>query len=285
MNDVQQKLNKELVDLENIMNKIDNIDDNEFNNIYAKLKNYENNIDKINTTIKKILLIKDNLNIVINDHLLKKVKKKNNKTDSNIFGNIYSNLCDKKNKNKESPIKINYKNVTNDDRYKNYSFTKFAVLNISEKDLDIIENAPIYHINETDQYCIKINNNLIMGNIANIYDTNDKTIKKTKTNKCKNNACSGLFYNKLCNYYHDDGIRNFTNYSWNHILKNKLGKFDLKNNILNIKKYDLDNTRFIGSLDTLIEDLPFSSKNEKSLRSNQLMHDILLYMILSEYLN
>ena len=70
MNDVQQKLDSALSDLENIMQTVDNIDDiDEFNIIYAKLKNYENNIIKINTTIKKILLIKDNLNIVINNYI------------------------------------------------------------------------------------------------------------------------------------------------------------------------------------------------------------------------
>jgi len=53
MNEIQQKLDNELTDLEKIMNKIDNFDDSEFNNIYAKLKNYENNINKINSTLKK----------------------------------------------------------------------------------------------------------------------------------------------------------------------------------------------------------------------------------------
>ena len=318
MNEIQQKLDNELINLENIMNKIDYIDDNEFNNIYVKLKNYENNISKINITIKKILLIKDNLNIVINDHILKKINKKtkiysDNKSKSlntklnkksntantiNTINTINSNItntnkaketnkeprCDSSTQSKKDNFKINYKNVTNNDKYNNYSFTKFAVINIFEKDLEYIENAPIYYINETEQYCIKINNNLIMGNIANIYDSSKQTVK-TKVNKCKNTNCTGLFYNKLCNYYHDDEYRNFTNYSWNHLFKNKLGQYNLKNNTLNIKKYDQDNTRFIGSLDTLMEDLPFSSVNEKKLRSNQLIHDILLFMILSEYLN
>ena len=287
MNEIQQKLDNELTDLEKIMNKIDNFDDSEFNNIYAKLKNYENNINKINSTLKKILLIKDNLNIVINNYLLNKINKKNiiiNKDEifnyTNINTNIKSN--NQSNLNSKPSYVVNYKNITNNDKYNNYSFTKFAVINISEKDIDLIENSPIYYINETQQYCIKINNNLIMGNIANIYNKKDN---KTKVNKCRNCNCTRLFYNKLCNYYHDDTDRNFTNYSWNHVSKNKLGQYDLKGNILNIKKHDIDNTRFIGSLDTLMEDLPFSSINEKKLRSSQLIHDILLYMILSEYLS
>lgn len=295
MNEVQQKLDNELVDLEDIMYKIDNIDDDEeFNNIYVKLKNYENNIKNINTTIKKISLIKDNLNVAINNYILKKINKKNlYQKQSDVLrheedgkNNLSQNS---KLNNSNKHIKIKYKNITNHEKYNNYSFTKFAVIEISERDLDIIENCPIYYINETQQYCIKVNNNFIMGNIANIFDKNTSKdspeLKKDKINKCKNINCTGLFYNKPCRYYHDGEHRNFTNYSWNHISKNKLGKFDLKNNILNLKKYDIDNTRFIGSLDTLAEDLPFSSQNEKKLRSNQLMHDMLLYMILSEYLS
>jgi hypothetical protein len=62
---------------------------------------------------------------------------------------------------------------------------------------------------------------------------------------------------------------------------NKDGKLDIQNNIT---KYDEDNSRFIGSLNTLMEDLPYSSTNEKDLRNSQLMHDILLFIVLSEYL-
>lgn len=287
MNEVQKKLDNELTDLEDIMYKLDDIDDNEFNNIYVKLKNYENNIKKINSTIKKISLIKDNLNVVINNYILKKVTKKNiyqfdSGTSYKGDDNKHKKL-ENVNKHIKNDVKIKYKNVTNDEKYNNYSFTKFAVIDISEKDLDLVENAPIYYINETQQYCIKINNNIIMGNIANIFNKNSNQ-DITKVTKCKNTNCNGIFYNKLCKFYHEGENRNFTNYSWNHISKNKLGKCNLKNNILNFKKYDLDNTRFIGSLDTLVEDLPFSSNSEKELRCGQLMHDILLYMILSEYL-
>jgi hypothetical protein len=289
MNEVQKKLDNELTDLEDIMYKLDDIDDNEFNNIYVKLKNYENNIKKINSTIKKISLLKDNLNVVINNYILKKVTKKNiyqfNSDVSYKGDNNKNKKLENINKHIKNDVKIKYKNVTNEERYNNYSFTKFAVIDISEKDLDLVENAPIYYINETQQYCIKINNNIIMGNIANIFNKNENSKQDiTKVTKCKNTNCNGIFYNKLCKFYHEGENRNFTNYSWNHISKNKLGKCNLKNNILNFKKYDLDNTRFIGSLDTLVEDLPFSSNNEKKLRSGQLMHDILLYMILSEYL-
>jgi hypothetical protein len=160
----------------------------------------------------------------------------------------------------------------------NINFVKFPIINISIDNLDIIENTPIYCINETQQYCIKINNNLIMGNIGNIYS---KKNDAEKINKCKYTDCNNKFYGKECRYYHNNINRNFTNYSWNHINKNKDGKLDIKNKIT---KYDEDNSRFIGSLNTLMEDLPYSSTNEKDLRNSQLMHDILLFIVLSEYL-
>lgn len=267
MNNIQKELNNKLNDLENIINKIDNINNvNEFNEIYVKIKSYENNILKIHSTVKKMLILKDNLNVILNNYIL---KKQNTKKIEKIH---------------ENNIFVSNRNVTNEESYNDKNFTKFSVINISNKNLDIIENSPIYYIQETKQYCIKINDNLIMGNIGNIYNmSTTNTAEKIK--KCKYNNCDGLFYEKKCQYYHDDEQRNFTNYSWNHILNDKHGKIKNKNNYMNIQKYDLYNTRFIGSLETLKEDLPFSSIYEKTLRNNQLMHDILIYLILSKYLS
>jgi hypothetical protein len=287
MFEIQKELDNTLNDLKNFINNINEIDSiNEFNTMYAKIKNYENNIIKINKTIQKIILVKDSLNIVLNNYILKKIHKtqiyKLNDNNKNISKLTPKNTT-KNNKNisKDSikpNININYKNVTNDIRYNNINFVKFPIINISIDNLDIIENTPIYCINETQQYCIKINNNLIMGNIGNIYS---KKNDAEKINKCKYTDCNNKFYGKECRYYHNNINRNFTNYSWNHINKNKDGKLDIKNNIT---KYDEDNSRFIGSLNTLMEDLPYSSANEKDLRNSQLMHDILLFIVLSEYL-
>jgi hypothetical protein len=266
-------LNNTLFNLENfidILNSINNI--NEFNTIYTKIKKYEKNIIKLNNTLKKINTAKDSLNIVINNYVLKKINKKN-------ICELNYEKKSKNNKHINKKINIIYKNVTNDNKFNNIDFVKFPVINISINDLDIIENTPIYYIQETQQYCIKINNNIIKGNIGNIYFKKDNS---SKINKCKYNNCDEYFYEKKCKYFHNNISRNFTNYSWNHINKNKIGKINTHQNINN---YDLDNSRFIGSLDTLMDDLPFSSENEKDLRNNQLIHDILLYMILSEYLN
>lgn len=270
MDNIKKELNNKLNDLENIINKIDKINNvDEFNEIYVKIKSYENNILKIHLTVKKMLTLKDNLNVILNNYILKKQnKKKIEKLDNPCENNVF----------------VTNRNVTNEESYNNNNFTKFSVINISNKNLDIIENTPIYYIQETKQYCIKINDNIIMGNIGNIYNTTTSNTSE-KIKKCKYNDCDGLFYENTCQYFHDNEKRNFTNYSWNHILNDKNGKIKNKNNYINIKKYDINNTRFIGSLETLKEDLPFSSTYEKSLRNGQLMHDILIYLILSKYLS
>jgi hypothetical protein len=131
---------------------------------------------------------------------------------------------------------------------------------------------------------MKINNKVIKGNIGNIFSETEKN--QTNTKKCNKIYCNNHHYNKKeCKFYHANlDIRNFPNYSWKQIKKNKLGKINLKNNNINYETYDLENTRFIGSLDSLSEDLSFSNKFEKELRNKQLMHDILLYQLLEQYL-
>jgi hypothetical protein len=271
---IQQELDSTLKDLENIINSIDDIDDiNDLSGLYQKIQSYDKNIKTINKTIQKISLVKDNINVVLNNFITKKNNKSNNMYDNKKITNTNHPKCN-------AIGNIIYKNVTNNDTFNSCKFAKFAVINISNKDINLIQNTPIYYITETKQYCIKLNNNLIMGNISNISPDD-----KTKLHKCKYPSCNNKYYNKECKYFHNNENRNFADYSWKHITKDKLGKPKYKNNILDFKKYDLDNTRFIGSLETLIDDLPFSSVNEKNLRNKQLMHDILLYLILSEYLN
>jgi hypothetical protein len=73
MLEIQKELDNTLDDLKKVINNIDNIESiNDFNFMYAKIKNYENNIIKINKTVQKMLLVKDNLNIVLNNYILKK---------------------------------------------------------------------------------------------------------------------------------------------------------------------------------------------------------------------
>lgn len=278
MDSLQAILNNILSDMTTINNDIlvsNNIQD--INILYNKLKTYENDLQKINNTIQIISSSKDNLKIIFNNHILKKSNKHINtskvlkkiKTD-NEFDNIQS---------------ISYKNITNSEKFKDLDCSKMSVINISSKNIDSIINTPIYFITETKEYCFKINNNLIKGNIGNIIDKSNK--EKERTNFCKNTSCNGEIYNKKCKFLHLNEVKNFPSYSWKYINKNKMGKFNItgSSNNKTISKYDVENTRHIGSLDSLNEDLVLSDINEKKLRNSQLMHDILLYQILSKYLS
>ena len=275
MNSLQDILDDILLDMENInkniliSNNIENI-----NILYNKLKTYENDLNKINNTIQIITSLKNNLKLVFNNNILKKSNKA-----SNILKKINS---------EQEPDKtqyISYRNITNNEKFKDLDCSKIPVINISIKNVDSVLNTPIYFINETKEYCFKINNNLIVGNIGNIIDNNDKEKKKIKC--CKNTGCNGVYFNKECKFLHPNEVKNFPNYSWKYINKNKMGKFNITGNSSNksVSKYDEENTRHIGSLDSLNEDLVLSDINEKKLRNSQLMHDILLYQILSKYLS
>lgn len=273
MNSFQLILDDILLDMTNINNNIlvsNSIED--INILYNKLKSYESDLQNINNTIQIISSLKDNLKLVFNNHILKKSNKNNNflkkikiESDKTQF--------------------ISYKNITNDDKYKDLDCSKIPVINISCKNIDSVINTPIYFINETKEYCFKINNNLIKGNIGNIINDNDK--ERERIQSCKNTSCKGLFFNKKCKFLHENEVKNFPNYSWKYINKNKMGKLNVTgspNNKL-LSKYDVENTRHVGSLNSLNEDLVLSDINEKKLRNQQLMHDILIYQILSKYLS
>jgi hypothetical protein len=274
MNSLQTILDEILLDMENInrniliSNNIENI-----NILYNKLKKYENDLHKINNTIQIITSLKNNLKLVFNNTILKKANK------NNILKKI------KIEEELDKTQSISYRNITNNEKFKDLDCSKIPVINISINNIDSVINTPIYFINETKEYCFKINNNLIIGNIGNIIDETDK--KKEKIKFCKNKACNGVYFNKECNFLHANEVKNFPNYSWKYINKNKMGKFNVtetSNNKLT-SKYDNENTRHIGSLESLHEDIVLSDINEKKLRNKQLMHDILLYQILSKYLS
>ena len=276
MNSLQTILDDILLDMKDInkniliSNNIENI-----NRLYKKLKNYESDLHKINNTIQIISSLNNNLKLIFNNNILKKSNKKMN----------ISNYLKNSEKEPDKTHYISYRNITNNEKFKDLDCSKIPVINISIKNIDSVLNTPIYFINETKEYCFKINNNLIMGNIGNIINDNDK--KKEKIKFCKNAECNGSFFNKECKFLHPNEVKNFPNYSWKYINKNKMGKFNVigtPNNKL-VSKYDNENTRHIGSLDSLNEDLVLSDINEKKLRNKQLMHDILLYQILSKYLS
>jgi hypothetical protein len=250
------KNNISIINLENILNKLDE---------------YDNNIQKFHKLFEIINNLRNNLKVIYNNKILN-IKNKINLYNSEDISPFLSDYT------------VELKNITNLEKFKNKSYTKCPVITISNSQLPNIINSPIYYIKDTKEYCIKINNKLIKGNIGNIFDDNNKESNKIK--KCNKLYCNNTFFNKKeCKFYHENQeIRNFPNYSWKHIQKNKLGKLSHINNNINYNKYDLENTRFIGSLDSLSEDLIFTNNYEKELRNKQLMHDILIYQLLDQYL-
>lgn len=242
-----------------------------FNTIFNQLEIIYNNSKKVNN------IITTNFNINILKLLNKKYINKINNNDDQInikLQTIVKNTDFNSNTVKEINI-LNKKNINN-------TITDIPVIYVNTE--NEIKNTEIYYIKTLDQFAIKINNKLIKGNIGNIYSK--KELKK-KDNlvkniiKCKYTNCDNI----NCKYYHDKNvntnfksnnyyIRNFLNHSWNYIQTNKLKQKN--NNSIN---------RFIGSRDTLFQDLIYINNDEIELREHQLMHDLLTYQIINNYNN
>lgn len=269
MNILQESLNEIYNNFQQLNNQINkkNVSLENLENVINSLDKYDNQLKNIYNMINSINNIKDHLKLLY----------------SNKITNI-KNMSIKKLPEDDSnyDYSIDLVNITNNDKYKTKKYCKCPVIIITEDAIPDIINTPIYLIKETNEYCIKINNKLIKGNIGNI--VNNKNQKKIK--KCNRMYCNKKYYSQQeCKFYHEGkDIRNFPSYSWTPILKNKLGKSQNYNNNLITKSYDLENTRFLGSLDSLLEDLALTNEYEKKLRNNQLMHDLLLYQILDQYL-
>jgi len=281
MDELQNTLDIIYDDLKNInINSVDSNNINNINDLYNQIKMYENKINNIVKTVEIVTSLKDNLKKIFNCSILQ-IKKNINSNNQMISDSISTN------KNiKNAHLSIEYKNITNNNKFKNENYVKCPIIKISNDNIDNIINTPIYYLNDTKEYCIKINNKLIKGNIGNIFSDEAYNKKEsTKIYNCNKINCNNTHYNKKeCKYYHQGDVRNFTNYSWKYISKNKLGKVYKKNNKQTNYNYDNENTRHVGSLDSLHEDLLLTNNGEKDLRNKQLMHDILIYQVLSQYL-
>jgi len=237
-----------------------------------KLNMLKNSINEFDIKFNKMEEILKNCDIIRNQN-----KKIFNDNVKKIKDNIIDNSKDKKDgENNNIRNTIYYKPIIEEIDEKLYKdFINIPVVIVDNE--DDIPNNPIYYINNTKHFGIKINNNLLVGNIGNIYN-------KQKTNKQKTKKCNKVFCNKKeCYFYHNNN-RNFMNYSWIHSISYKTPKTKKINGTYQNLKKDKYNTRVLGSRDTLIEDLQYVDNNEKELRNSQLMHDILIYQILSNYL-
>lgn len=188
------------------------------------------------------------------------------------------------------------------DKYDNYLRNKEK----KKKDIDLKAiNISLYShttnhinlnlINETNQYSIKINNLILYGNIGNIYDKNillNDKIQAHQVVPCVyKNECKNILNNKYCKYFHDPNqlfelkilkiisadfydetikyVRNFANTSW-----------------IYTPTYT-SNTRCIGSNASLLNDIQIATlsqkyKNNIETMKQQVMHDLLILLVLSE---
>lgn len=260
------------------------------NNIIKKTQELSENLKNINK-----LLNNDNLNIrdkfddllaIKNDILefdtqckqlsnMINICNELNHQNKELFNCNILNIKNKINNNATDKVvhKYTIDNVSIIPEINDKQFLNIPVIVVEDK--ETIKNTPIYYIKNIDKFAIKINNKLIMGNLGNIYNKHSEN--KSKVNKCYKVYCN----KKNCNFYHNN--RNFMNYSWIHSTsyKNSNIKKVNKDYILN---NDTSNTRFLGSKDTLMNDIIYTNSNERDLRNSQLMHDILIYQILDNYL-
>jgi len=266
-NKLIDNINKSINLFNNFKEDIDNYDLTKTNNIKEELKKFDIMCKRIqktsdlcnyyNTDMKNILNVK---NIQLNN--------KHNVLFPLIKNNIIKYI---ENKN-TIPVKqkTNTVSIIKDNKNNYCKIDVIEVYSSSE-----VKNSPIYYIKDTDEFAIKINNKLMKGNIGICYDKTEKDTENLM--ECTNIKCNI----EDCRYYHkevkDNNQVNFMNYSWNYIKKNK------HNPTSAYKKNK--NVRFVGSRDTLNSDLLYTNKNEKKLRNSQLIHDILIYQVLANYLS
>jgi hypothetical protein len=167
-------------------------------------------------------------------------------------------------------------------------------------DISNIINNNIYYIQDINQYCIKINNMILRGNIGNIYMKQMLTQNNLITNIfiCnKFNECKNILNNEVCKFYHDplellklkdkniisdafykkqiSNTKNFINTSWMYYnsFKNKRNKHMRNFGSKAYLKYDIDYMK-ISKDKSIMMDI----ENFKL----QVMHDILILLSLHD---
>jgi len=171
--------------------------------------------------------------------------------------------------------------VTPDQRYENVA----PGVQIPVIMVDTIKDLPNYNmffIKDFAQFAIKINGQVLRGNIGHI-DTNNKQCKRVKRNTTKciyNSGCDYIDTNE-CSFYHDMldyerytpdvleqrkkqniHIRNYRNHNWLYTSEPQ----NSKNNYM----------KHIGSEDRLSTDIPLVSESEIDLLKDMLLHDLLV---------
>ena len=151
--------------------------------------------------------------------------------------------------------------------------------------VDTIEDLPNYNmffIKEFAQFAIKINGQVLRGNVGHIY-THSKQCKQIKRNTIKciyNSGCDYIDTND-CSFYHD--VLDYGKYTPDVLAQRKTQNIHVRNYrsqnwIYTSEPQNSKNNymKHIGSEDKLSADISLVSESEIDILKDMLMHDILV---------
>lgn len=232
----------------------------EFEKLKVQIKNTKKpeDLKEYKQQILYVSYISDKLNYGLS--LLDYIKYEN----SNLYDNKIIQMCN----TSISPMTVETKKIQpiipssqkKISLYKDIREYGMININVVSKKLEI-PNINLYFITENKEFGIRINNNLITGNLVNILSKKDQY----NINKCTIVNCA----NPTCKYYHSyDENKNFND--------QKYYEF----NILDYKYRDL----FFGSKDKIKEEAPKLTQEYKEYRMRKLMHELLMFQIISNFI-
>jgi hypothetical protein len=256
------------ITLEKYLDRINEINNNYKQINFINLTEVDSNINELNTMLKLLNKLFDNIQIT---------KNKLNKYKNNDIINLSYN---------KNNLFLNKELISTDNN---------NIIYID--DITEIPITPIYWIHSIKQFGINLGGMILRGNIGNIYNKNIILKNNNLSNimYCnKQNKCINILNQKYCKFYHDplDLI----------ILKNNgtiteefYNKQILPRNFINTswiytdypEKKNNSNMRLFGSVDTLEHFIKLSKLIDEDINKknymDQTMHDILVLYLL--YIN
>ena len=233
----------------------------EFEKLRSILKK-ANNIDELENYKQQILYINyisDKLNYGV--HMINLIKTENAELYNNKIMQLFnsSTIQQPLEIKKIQPIVTIAQHKTQ--LYK--EIREYGIININtiKKEFEI-PNVNLYFITDSKEFGIRINNNLITGNLMNVLSKNEQY----NIHKCNNENCD----NKNCKYYHK-------------YAKNKNFN-DMKYYERNLLDYEYRNLLFT-SKHKIKQELPKLSPEFIEYRKHKLMHELLLFQIMNTIIN
>jgi hypothetical protein len=239
----------------------------------------------MNNTLNEYITRSDE--ILSNTHIHNYNIKLNTK-NTNEFKTMIANL-----ENTLLMVKNNYKNFVTNTKNKPKSL---------DLNLPIIKsNNNIKWMPEINQYSLKINNLVLRGNFANIYNKNMVNNERIQTHQVvpcmEKNECKNILNGEYCKFWHDpmDLLLLKNNNTITESFYNEMIKYT--RNFANTSWiYSPDsvplvgskNMRLIGSKSQLERDISMIKVSElyrdnMETMKQQVMHDILILLVLSEH--